>query len=226
MRAFGAVLAGLSLVIFVAACGGGETAGGEEPSGAVEETTAEETTAGQALTPAEATVGPEEGSYMVPAGGEAPDPDRPPPENPPEGVETFPAATNNLVEGPIEYDRDPPTNGDHDPLWQNCGFYSEPIENRYAVHSLDHGVVWITYAPDLPAEGVEALRPYGREPYVVVSPYPDQEAPVIATSWRNQLRLDGADDPRLRQFVDQFRVTSTAPLSGNGCTGGVGEPET
>jgi hypothetical protein len=58
-----------------------------------------------------------------------------------------------------------------------------------------------------------------------VSPYPGQRVPVIATAWRNQLRLDSANDPRLRPFVDQFRVTETAPLSGNGCTGGVGNPE-
>jgi hypothetical protein len=48
---------------------------------------------------------------------------------------------------------------------------------------------------------------------------------VIATAWRNQLELEGADDPRLRQFVDQFRVSETAPRSGNGCDNGRGQPE-
>ena len=46
---------------------------------------------------------------------------------------------------------------------------------------------------------------------MLVIPYPDQRAPVIATAWRNQLALDSANDPRLRQFIDQFRVTETAP---------------
>jgi hypothetical protein len=219
----------LAALLFVAACGG-ETGGGggaeppeENPdeSPAVEETTSAE----QALTPAEATVGPDENSSMLPAGGREADPAQPPPENPPEGVVTYPATTNNTVEGRIEYDRNPPTNGDHDPLWQNCGFYSEPIENRHAVHSMDHGVVWISFDPDLPQQDIEALRPYGEEPYVIVSPYPGLRSPVVVTAWRNQLDLDGVDDPRLRQFVDQFRVSETSPLSGNGCTGGVGEPE-
>jgi hypothetical protein len=48
---------------------------------------------------------------------------------------------------------------------------------------------------------------------------------VVATSWRVQLELDGADDPRLREFVDGFRNSEIAPLSGNRCEGGVGNPE-
>ena len=227
-----AALAGLLLaaLLFVVACGG-ETDGSGGVEAPTEETfggasVAEETISTErALTPAEATVGPNENSSMLPAGGREADPAQPPPENPPEGVVTYPATTNNIVEGAIEYDRDPPTNGDHDSLWQNCGFYSEPIENRHAVHSMDHGVVWISFNPDLPQQDIEALRPYGQEPYVIVSPYHGLRAPVVVTAWRNQLDLDGVDDPRLRQFVDQFRVSETSPLSGNGCTGGVGEPE-
>ena len=49
---------------------------------------------------------------------------------------------------------------------------------------------------------------------------------MIATSWRVQLELNGADDPRLRQYVDQFRISELAPLSGNRCASGVGNPQT
>jgi hypothetical protein len=110
-------------------------------------------------------------------------------------------------------------------VWQNCGFYSVPVGNETAVHSLDHGVVWITYRPNLSADQIEQLRPYGDERYVIVSPYPNQPAPVIATAWRNQTYLDGASDPRLREFVDEFRISELAPLSGNRCVGGVGQPD-
>ncbi|QIN80631.1 DUF3105 domain-containing protein [Rubrobacter marinus] len=187
-----------------------------------ETTAAEETTVEQAAAP---TVGPEEQTNMLPADGQEPDPARPLPENPPEGVVTYPATTNRTVEGEIQYAQRPPANGDHAPLWQNCGFYPEPINDVNAVHSMDHGVVWITYSPDLPQDGIETLRPYAGEEYVIVSPYPGQDAPVIATAWRNQIKLDGPDDPRLRQFVDGYRNSEIAPLSGNRCVGGVGEPE-
>jgi len=239
-------------VLFGAACEGGGSAGGgqgssgagseksaaSEDGGASEMTTAasgertgEEATVAEETSPEEAElaraeVGKREITNMIPADGKKPDKARPLPENPPEGVEVYPATTNRSVKVPIEYDRQPPTNGDHAPIWLNCGFYEKPVENRFAVHSMDHGVVWITYRPDLPPGQVDELRSYGEENYVIVSPYPGQDAPVITTSWRVQLGLDGAGDPRLRRFVDGFRVSEIAPLSGNRCVGGVGNPRT
>jgi len=201
-----------------------EAGAAAEETGTAEGKPAKEKAAGGTLEPAEAGVGPKEITNMLPADGKRPDPARPAPENPPEGVKTFPATTNRVVNEPVDYRREPPTNGDHAPLWQNCGFYEKPIKEEHAVHSMDHGVVWITHRPGLPAEGINALRPYGEEEYVVVSPYPGQDAPVVATSWRVQLELDGANDPRLREFVDGFRVSEIAPLSGNRCAGGVGNP--
>ncbi len=224
------ILLMLALFMLLTACSGETSGSGKEEAEAPEETeasqasTGEETAGKLALAPAEATVSPNEDTAM-PAGGKAEDPDQPPPENPPEGIKTYPATTNKNVNGSITYEQDPPTNGDHAPYWQNCGFYGSPVENEAAVHSLDHGAVWITYRPDLPVDQVEALRRLAREEYVLVSPYPNQYAPVVTTAWRNQLELTGTDDPRLRQFVDQFRVSTTAPRSGNGCTGGRGEPE-
>jgi hypothetical protein len=226
------------LILAGAACGGEPASGGRESSGGGSEETAtpgsggapEELTAasGEAKSEeaelARAEVGKKEISNMIPADGKKPDEARPLPENPPEGIEVYPATTNKTLKGPIEYEKAPPTNGDHDPLWQNCGFYEKPVKDRHAVHSMDHGVVWITYRPDLPEGQVDELRPYGEEDYVLVSPYPGQDAPVISTSWRVQLELDGAGDPRLRKFVDQFRISEIAPLSGNRCEGGVGTP--
>ena len=221
----------LAALMLLASCGG-ETAGGSGEAVRPEETktsgsvasSGEETSGEVALTPAEATVGPSESGAM-PAGGREKDPSQPPPKNPPEGVRTFPATTNRNVEGPVAYEQDPPTNGDHAPSWQKCGFYSSPVQNERVVHSMDHGAVWITYRPDLPAEQVNILRGLAREEYVLVSPYPGLFAPVVATAWRNQLALERADDPRLRQFVDQFRISEIAPRSGNGCENGVGKPE-
>ncbi|HZC18595.1 MAG TPA: DUF3105 domain-containing protein, partial [Rubrobacteraceae bacterium] len=163
-----------------------------------------------------------EGAMSI--GGREKDPSQSPAKSLPEGVKTFPATTNRNVGGSVTYDQDPPTHGDHAPYWQNCGFYGSPVENEAAVHSLDHGAVWITYRPDLLTDQVGVLRGLAQEEYVLVSPHPRLSALVFATAWRNQLELTGADDPRLRQFVDHFRISKTAPRAGNGCTG-VGEPE-
>ncbi len=238
------LLVGLVGVSILAASCGGEGAtgdsqgdsGNQQPSAMPETTMAKtedtggETTAGQmesgeSTELARAEIGKREITNMFPADGKKPDPAQPLPENPPKGIDVYPATTNRTVEGPIDYDRKPPTNGNHAPLWQNCGFYQQPIKDRHAVHSMDHGVVWITYRPDLPKQQIESLRPYGNENYVIVSPYPGQNAPVIATSWRVQLELNSANDPRLEQFVNQFKISELAPLSGNRCILGVGNPE-
>ena len=215
----------VALVLLFAACGEESAGGGgETPEQASGEAASGEAPGEATLTPAEATVSPSEDTAM-PAAGIDEAPSQPPPENPPEGVRTYPATTNRNLNESITYDQDPPTNGDHAPYWQNCGFYSSPVENEAAVHSLDHGAVWVTYQPDLPDDQVAILLDLARQQYVLVSPYPGLSVPVVATAWRNQLELTGADDPRLQQFVDQFRVSETAPRSGNGCTGGRGEPE-
>jgi hypothetical protein len=230
--------------ILAAGCGGEGSQGGSpegsegKQSSAMHETTVVEREytggetraagkmeSGEAAELARAEVGKREITNMFPADGKKPDSPQPLPENPPKGLEVYPATTSRIVEGPIQYDRHPPTNGDHAPLWQKCGFYRESIEDRHAVHSLDHGVVWITYRPDLPQHQLETLRPYGNENYVMVSPYPGQNAPVIATSWRVQLKLNGANDPRLEQFVNEFKISELAPLSGNRCVLGVGNPK-
>ena len=227
------------LLISAAACGGGnssdkaqtgKTAGPGKSStsgassGTTQTTTAvAKTTGGSTLTPAQATVGPREESAM-PASGIKKAHSHPPTKNPPKGVRTFKATSNRNINGKIDYPREPPTNGDHAPIWQNCGFYKKPVKNETAVHSLDHGAVWITYRPNLSAAQLDTLRNFAKERYVLVSPYPGQPAPVIATAWRNQLRLKGANDPRLKQFVNEFRISNTAPRAGNGCILGVGNP--
>ena len=225
----------IALLMTVAACGAGsdqqksskETSGtssGETSTGTtgMEEST-EKTGVEESL--AKAKIGPKEATNMLPADGKKPDEPQPLPEDPPEGVKLYPATTNATTEGRINYDRTPPTNGKHDPLWQNCGFYTEPIKDRYAVHSLDHGVVWISYRPDLPQAQIDRLRQYADEDYTMISPYPNLPTSVVATAWRVQLKLDGAEDPRLRQFVDDFKNTEIAPLSGNRCVDGIGDPE-
>ncbi len=223
----------VALLLTTTACGA--QSGQQEPppgepekSAVKEETTAMERGAkktGVERKLAQAEIGKDEITNMTPADGKEPDDPQPLPENAPEGLKLYPAATNETVDGRIDYRRTPPTNGDHAPLWQNCGYYSEPIDARTAVHSMDHGVVWISYNPNLPQSQIEELRSYAEKDYTIVAPYPNLPAPVVATAWRLQLELDGADDPRLRQFVDDFKNSEIAPLSGNRCVGGAGEPE-
>jgi len=122
---------------------------------------------------------------------------------------------------PLHYDQSPPVGGHHNPVPQTCGFYSQPIYNEHGVHSLEHGAVWITYSPDLPQDQIDHLKQLAEsQSYILVSPYPGLDSPVVASSWGHQLKLDSATDSRLDQFIKVFRNSSKyAPEFGAACSG-------
>ncbi|MBT9254609.1 DUF3105 domain-containing protein [Phycicoccus sp. MAQZ13P-2] len=141
-----------------------------------------------------------------------------------DAVTTYePSSTH--VTAPVAYDQAPPVGGDHNPVWLNCGVYDAPVPNENAVHSLEHGAVWVTYSPDLPARQVHSLFSNLPADYVVVSPHEDLPAPVVASAWGAQLVLDGVDDPRVAEFVREYRQGPQSPEPGAACSGGTdGEP--
>ena len=142
-------------------------------------------------------------------------------------VQTFTGLTRLHVPGPVQYAQTPPVGGDHlGGMLQNCGFYREPVANELAVHSLEHGAVWVTYSPDLPASQLDILRDLAADQSkVLVSAYPGLPSPVVASAWGKQLRLPSAGDRRLREFVNRYRENSDAPEPNAACEGSVGTPE-
>ena len=147
------------------------------------------------------------------------------------GLTTFDdlTATHVADATPVDYDADygmsPPAGGNHWGAWLNCGIYTEPQQNENAVHALEHGAVWITYNPDeLTADEITTLQDSLPETYVVMSPYPGLQAPVVASAWGNQVELDGVDDPRLSDFVDKFWRSADVPEPNAVCTGAIDGP--
>ncbi len=119
----------------------------------------------------------------------------------------------------------PPAGGNHDPVWQNCGIYDETLNTANVVHSLEHGAIWISYQPDLPAEEIAAIQDaISGQNFLVVSPYPEQRSPIVLTGWGVQLELDSLDDDRFDAFIEAYRVGPNTPERGASCTGGIGEP--
>jgi hypothetical protein len=128
-------------------------------------------------------------------------------------------------QGSITYARTPPAGGNHAPVWLNCGAYDVAVPTEMAVHSQEHGAVWITYHPNLAPTDAEALRQLARsQTYVIVSPFPDLPAPVVASAWGRQQRYATASDPALREFIRMFRAGPQTPEPGAPCTGGAGQP--
>ncbi|MFQ6172418.1 DUF3105 domain-containing protein [Oryzobacter sp. R7] len=136
-----------------------------------------------------------------------------------DAVQTFEVSRDHTTD-PVTYEQTPPVGGNHSPTWLNCGVYTAPVPNENAVHSLEHGAVWVTYRPDLPADQVEQLVDSLPDTYMVVSPFEGLDAPVVASAWGTQLKLTGVDDPRLEEFVKEYRQGPQTPEPGASCTGG------
>lgn len=131
--------------------------------------------------------------------------------------------SRNHVSGPLDYPQNPPAGGDHAPVWMNCAAYSEVLDPAMAVHSMEHGAVWLAYDPALPAEDVDVLRALAsNNGFVLVSPVEDMDSPVVATAWGRQLAQDAVDLTELTAFVNTFAQGPQTPELGAPCTGGMG----
>lgn len=142
-----------------------------------------------------------------------------------EGVKRFTDLSQEHVTTPVDYEQTPPVGGQHSSQWLNCGVYPTPVQNEHAVHSLEHGAVWITYQPDLPADQVATLRALTEAgAYRLLSPYPGLPSPIVASAWGLQLQVETAADPRLEAFVKTYENRIDGPEYGAPCSGGIGDP--
>jgi hypothetical protein len=142
-----------------------------------------------------------------------------------DGLQSFTGLDRSHTLAPVVYPQTPPVGGAHNPVWLNCGVYTSPVPNEKAVHSLEHGAVWITYQPDLPAAEVQKLQDITRQSgYRLLSPYPDLPSPIVVSAWGYQLKLEQADDPRLMRFILKYEQNPLGPEPGASCTGGDGQP--
>lgn len=140
-----------------------------------------------------------------------------------ENINVGPAGQH--TEASVDYDQSPPVGGEHNDRWQNQGFYTEPIRNETAVHTLEHGAVWIAYQPDLPQAQKDRIRELvDGQTCMLASPYPDLSSPVVASAWGKQLSLESADSPDLERFIGAYRQGPQTPEQGAACTSGVGTP--
>ncbi|WP_051704216.1 DUF3105 domain-containing protein [Glycomyces sp. NRRL B-16210] len=125
-----------------------------------------------------------------------------------------------------EYEISPPAGGNHLGAWQTCtgSVYDAPIVDGNAVHSLEHGAVWLTYDPALvDGNGIEQLseKIQGRD-YTLMSPYQDQGVAVSVQAWGVQYQTDDIDDPLVDEFLSFYILNGNNTAESNAtCSGGV-----
>jgi hypothetical protein len=105
----------------------------------------------------------------------------------------------------------PPGSGDHAPTALACDVYPSEVSALEALHSLEHGAVWVAYDPD--DEPIGLVPRYEGE-WVLISPVSDLPAPVIVTAWGHQLWAGHSGDPRIGQFIRHFAGSPEVPEPG------------
>jgi len=141
-----------------------------------------------------------------------------------DGIENTKGLKRNHVEGPVNYPHQkdtPPVGGDHNGVPQSCQAYTAAIANEHAVHSLEHGAVWITYNPDkVTAKDIAALKAdLEDDPYRLLSPYPGLKSPISLQAWGEQVFLNKSDDKRIKQFLTLFTQGPQDLERGAACQG-------
>lgn len=138
-----------------------------------------------------------------------------------EGVQEYEYTGGAHTTEKVDYAETPPVGGEHNAVWLNCGIYDKPVPNEHAVHSLEHGAVWITYQPDLATDQVDTLKDLTPQTYGLLSPFEGMDSPITVSAWGHQLKVDSADDPRIGAFIKEYRQGPQTPEPGAACTGGI-----
>ncbi|MED7827742.1 DUF3105 domain-containing protein [Streptomyces chiangmaiensis] len=139
------------------------------------------------------------------------------------GEKTWSSLGRNHVTTKVNYPMTPPVGGNHAPVWQDCNgnVYTQPLQNENAVHSLEHGAVWVTYNNKATDADVKALgAKVQKTPYTLMSPYPSESSPITLTAWGHQLNVNKASDSRVKEFFDKYVQGKQTPEPGAACTGG------
>lgn len=101
------------------------------------------------------------------------------------------------------------TSGDHDqqPLpWQ---VYDQEVPDANAIHNLEHGGIYISYKPDLPADQIAKIKslfskPYSRKSFspikAIVAPRAANSAPIVMSSWTRSMKLDKYDEGKMVEY--------------------------
>jgi hypothetical protein len=91
----------------------------------------------------------------------------------------------NSLTKKFPWNTDPPSNGQHYPLWAVWGFYTEAVNPRQVVHNEEHGGVVLWWGPQVPQSTVSALHDfYNDEPDGSFgTPYAKLGSKIAITAW-------------------------------------------
>jgi hypothetical protein len=137
--------------------------------------------------------------------------------------EELAAGLHVLECAPIAYATNPPSSGEHYPVWASYGEHDFALPRGYWVHNLEHGSVVVTYnCPEGCEDDLTAARAWlaslepdvacGSGPArVLLVPDPLLNAPWAASSWGYTLRANCFDADTFSAFYEAHVGQPPAP---------------
>lgn len=122
-----------------------------------------------------------------------------------------------------KYPESPPSSGNHSPVTQADGAYSDALSEQSVLHSLEHGRVAIQYQPDIAEAQQLGLKGAFDESPGGVLLFPNEQMPytVAVTAWAKRLGCRSYEGAKtldaVRDFREQFRGRGpeSAPINPN-----------
>ncbi len=111
------------------------------------------------------------------------------------------------------YNSNPPTSGPHYAVPARPGFRDEPIADEHLVHSMEHGLIWLSYHPRISEAAVEQLREYV-DGWTVITAREANDTDIAVAAWGrldtfdieiSAETLSEADQARIKDFISRYR---------------------
>jgi hypothetical protein len=130
---------------------------------------------------------------------------------------------------PIGYSTNPPSSGQHYPIWAQYKRYKSPVAHGFWVHDLEHGAIVVTYncpgGCDAELAALEAMvaklpvdptcaPPVARR--VVITPDPDLDTRFAASAWGKYIKSDCFDLDTLKAFYNAFYASAPENFCADG----------
>lgn len=121
----------------------------------------------------------------------------------------------------ITHQSSPPTSGNHWPVPLSDGVYKTEKPDEAVIHSMEHGRVWISYKPTLPANIIEQLEKLGSGQALIVTPREANETDIALAAWTRldtfNLNEDGSlDEQRIKDFIKRYKNKGPEFVPGHG----------
>jgi len=117
---------------------------------------------------------------------------------------------------PVTYATNPPSSGEHWPIWASFGIYDQPVPREMYVHDLEHGALVLAYRCDsacpeitdaLGQSFADAVDSYcltqlpGTINRLILTPDPALDTPIAAAAWGATYTATCIDKSSLDEFI-------------------------